>query len=191
MSNGGYSVSNMKEHTMSIKEGMIFLEDIVEETVFKFDYYVNRHKNIDNKIGRKRPIKLIINSYGGRVTSALSIISSIEELKSEGYEIESYVRGHAYSAGFLISLACSKRYGQKYSSYLFHDSRQFRYGTYTSEDDKRSHLSSEKLNQLLKDIVSGYTNISHEEMDYYISRKEDWMMNSQEALKLGVIDNIL
>jgi len=179
------------EHSQSIRENKIFIQDVDEETALKFDYYVSRFKEIDKKLGIKTPINVIINSYGGLLTTTFSIISSIEQLKSEGYIVKSYTRGMAYSAGFFISIVASERYGQQNSKFLFHDGRYFSYGTKTSEDDRRKWEESKESTRLLKSIVSKYTNISEQTMDDYIGRKEDYLFDSNKALELGVIDKIL
>jgi ATP-dependent Clp protease protease subunit len=43
----------------------------------------------------------------------------------------------------------------------------------------------------LKDLIIKYTNITDEQLEDIKSRKFDWFMWSEEALKLGVIDQII
>lgn len=42
---------------------------------------------MDNKLKKKEPIELYINSNGGLVTECMSLISLIEQMKEDGYTI--------------------------------------------------------------------------------------------------------
>ncbi|MFB6345457.1 MAG: nodulation protein NfeD [bacterium] len=60
----------------------------------------------DNPGAEKFIIKM--NTYGGRVDAAMQIVEAISETIDDGTPVEAYVKKKAWSAGALISLACSR-----------------------------------------------------------------------------------
>lgn len=184
--------NNLKKHQENIRRNQIILEDITDKSALDFIYYLNRFEDIDRKLGNKIPtvVKLIIDSYGGDVYACFSIISTIKEYQKKGWIFESHVKSKAMSAGFFISLIADKRYAQKLSTLLFHDSRSFKYGVETSEDVRRDYELTKKLNQTMIDMVVEHTKLTEKKLKQYIRNNEDFYMTAQEALKFGVIDEI-
>lgn len=161
-------------------------EEITHETgiqvyqLINFWNKVDRTDNIENPI----PIKIYIDTPGGDIEATLSIISSIKASRTPVY---TYTIGNGFSAGFFIGICGHKRFGAKYSSYLYHG------GTFGDIGDvhkvfQRSDFYHRQL-ALLKEIVLENTKITEAEYDSHY--KDDWFMLSEEALKYGVIDEIL
>ena len=185
-------IVNMK-HTSTIENREIWIEEFDDESLFLFNYYIGRLKKIDIKLESKKPIKLIISSYGGNASNCLSMISTVEQLKREGYEIHTVSKAKAMSAGFFLGMCGTKghRYADKYIEFMLHDARNFQYGTSTHADKKRDYEESKKLTDLLISLVEEHTRITKKQFTKYIDRKQDWYMFSDEALELGIIDHIL
>jgi ATP-dependent Clp protease protease subunit len=61
----------------------------------------------------------------------------------------------------------------------------------TLQDMEESVEETKALWVRLKEIIIKYTNITDEQLEDIKSRKFDWFMWSEEALKLGVIDQII
>jgi ATP-dependent Clp protease protease subunit len=142
---------------------------------------------VEGNIYNRKPIKLYIDSPGGAVYQALGFVNIIENSKTP---IHTIVTGFAASAGFLISLHGVKRYAHQHSSFMYH---QLAYTKWYSkfEDHKEDLAESERLHNKLCDIIVSKTKIKRKELDKNDAKKKDWWMDSKEALKLGVIDEIL
>lgn len=87
-----------------------FIANIEYETLAKIKELKNTLKENDEfyKIDiQPQPIKLIIQSNGGLVTSAFSAVAAIQTCK---IPIHTYISGHVASAATLISIAGKKRY---------------------------------------------------------------------------------
>jgi len=174
----------------AIKRRRVLLHDeIHKESVFETCFYLNRILELDAKTRTKEPIFLDICSYGGSVFSGFEIISLLDYMVDIGYEVTTTVTGCAMSMGQLIALCGTKRRGYRHARYLIHAIIS---GCYDSLQGMIDEVEESKYlwNQIKKHIISK-TKITDEQLEFYKERKKDWTFNSQEALELGVIDEIL
>ena len=111
-------------------------------------------KNIMTIPNNETPIYLHINSYGGSVFDALSIIDTISNVPV--YSIE----GCAASAATLISVVCNKRYITKNSYMLIHELRSGIWGKYSEIEEEYENLTS--LMDTLFSIYQENTNIKNQ-----------------------------
>lgn len=132
------------------------------------------------------PIRIFINSPGGNVISSLSIISAIESSKTPVY---TYGLGHASSAAALILLSGHKRFAQKYCQIMIHEMSYGVHGSLT--DIKESYLDTKKLQKVYDEIITRKTKIKQQQLDEIYLCKKDWYLNSAEALKLKIVDQII
>lgn len=187
-------VTEMKSNS-AIRDRRIFLNgNINEDTSFETCYFMNRIKDIDDieckPYEERSPIYLIINSYGGSVICGNAILGTIEHFKSLGYEIIGVVQGFAYSMAFDILITCSKRYGYKMSDYMLHQTQTGYY-----PDDLVSHERDiEYTKRQWEKSVDYYvanTKISRERIKEVYEKRINWFMDANEAIQLGIIDQIL
>lgn len=166
-------------------------EEIDRDSMFKAVYYLDRLEALDKKRNdKKKPnIEIVIDSYGGSVYNALSLISKMESLIEKGYNIITTVTSVAMSAGSLISLCGSERRALKYSRLMFHSVAGGSGGKHQELDDDLEEISA--IWKLVKEIITSKTLITDEQLEDIKYRKHDWYMWSEEALKLKVIDKIL
>lgn len=81
----------------------------------------------EKEIGYKRkPIKIFINSFGGRVADMWSLVDIMLNSKTP---IHTYCTGYAYSCGFYIFIAGSKRYITNHVDILYHQLSSSNWGT--------------------------------------------------------------
>ncbi len=166
----------------------IFIGDIydgVGRDVEKLIWYWNTVDNEkDIPVPERKPINLIVDSMGGSLLDAFTIIDAIRLSKTP---VHAYVIGAAYSAGFFITISCHKRYGYKHSSYVFHEGSVGNGGT-SGQFENFAAFYKKQLGQL-KDLVIENTNIEEEEYDK-IKRDDIWY-DAYEALDKGIIDEVL
>jgi len=180
----------LEMETKAIRDRKIYFSDEVDrDTIFKVLYYLERLEAIDKKAGTKEDITIVINSYGGVIYDILSYVSKIEELKDKGYKINTHVSGTAMSAGFIGGMVGSHRTAGRYSTFLFHQPSFGYYGTL--KDSKAATKETERLWDIMKYLAKKYTKISEDKMNYVEEHNEDWILSAEEALELGIIDEIL
>lgn len=133
-------------------------------------------------------INIYIDSYGGCLHSCFGLISVVRKYQKLGYKINTIAMGRAMSAGLYLLLVGTKRYAYELSSLMIHDQRAFEYG-YKTVRDKRVELKEwEKEWSRLKDLIFEYSDITDEQIEWYVERALDWNMTTEEAIKLNVID---
>jgi ATP-dependent Clp protease protease subunit len=134
-------------------------------------------------VKERMPIKLFIDSPGGDLTGAYTIINAIELSKTPVWTINI---GCAYSAGFFIFIAGHYRIAYPLASFLYHegscvmggDAHKFR---------NQADFYKKQLDQLKKHTLK-YTNLTEE--DYEKILKDDYWLTAEEAMEKGIVDEI-
>lgn len=140
----------------------------------------------DRKYGSKNSknkIFLFINSDGGCVHSALSVVDRI--LQSE-YEIVSIVEGVAASAATIISMVCHHRYIQPNAQMLIHELSSACWGKFHEMKEEVDNL--DKLHKSLVLLYKKYTSLNKRELDKILLH--DYMWTAKESKQKGFVDNI-
>lgn len=132
------------------------------------------------------PIKIYIDSYGGYVYQCFGLLSVMERSETP---IHTIVTGCAMSCGFMMLISGHKRFAHKLSTPLYHQVSSGAFGTVKEMEEKIEE--SKRLQEQLESIVKEKTNISKKKLKEIFDTKKDWYMTSEEALSLGVIDEIL
>jgi len=135
-------------------------------------------------VGERKPIKLLINSPGGYLTDAFTIIDAIKMSKTP---VIGVCTGTAYSGGFFILVCCDKRVAYPHASFLFHEGATSNGGT-SSQFQNFAAFYKKQLDQL-KDVVISNTKITEEE--YKEIKKDDIWYDVNDALEKGIIDEVL
>ena len=168
---------------------IVLYDDIDEDSAFEFTNCVNILIYLDNKLGEKKPIEILINSGGGLIYSGITIISLIEQLKKQGYEVTTVNTGICASMAFVISICGSKRCMYENAVYMYHDASSGTFGKLENmKDDVRD---MQKLRDTLDEIVLRYTNVSKENIQEWHDRKFDRYFYKDEALSLKICDFVL
>lgn len=161
--------------------------DICEDITEAITYYILKYNAIDKgtPIEKRQPILLYINSCGGSVIDCMSLISTILVSKTPIYTIN---LGYSYSAGFLISLAGTKRYAYKDSTYLLHDGSAGNYDNNAKILDWAKFLVIQ--NKRVKDYVLSRSNMTSKKYDSIF--REDWFFYAdQDGRKYNFVDFII
>ncbi|HLO11196.1 MAG TPA: ATP-dependent Clp protease proteolytic subunit [Pseudoneobacillus sp.] len=131
------------------------------------------------------PIKLYISSEGGMLYHALALI---DVMRNSEIPVHTYCMGWAASAAFMILCAGHKRFAYKNASLMLHEA------SWGFNTDKVTTLKSnvkeiENIEKRMIDLFKEHTCIT--EGMYKENGSKEWWMDTQEALKLRVIDEIL
>jgi ATP-dependent Clp endopeptidase proteolytic subunit ClpP len=130
------------------------------------------------------PIKLYINSDGGEVFGALSVV---DRIKTSDVPVYSYVEGLVASAATLISVSCHKRYIRKNSIILIHQIRSWFGGTHENFKDEAHNL--DVLSNIIKQIYLKNTKFTEQELTKLLKR--DIYLSAEDAVKYGLADKIV
>lgn len=133
-----------------------------------------------------KPIEIYIDSYGGYVYQIMGLISIMEKSK---VPIHTIATGAAMSCGFMMLIFGHKRFAYENATPMYH---QVSSGAWGKVQDMEERIAETKrLQNLFEELTIRKTKISKEKLDDIREKKFDWFMTAEEALKLGVIDEII
>lgn len=164
-------------------------EDVAEEITFGI---ISINKSDDKKEKElngfeRRPIELYINCEGGSVISGFSIIDVILNSKTPVHTI---CNGCAMSMGLHILVSGHKRYAMPHSVMMFHQiSTGGNYIQCKTLADFSEYLVN--MNKRLSDFIIERTKMTKTMIDENYNTKEDKYIFPEEALKLGIVDEII
>lgn len=139
------------------------------------------------RVGYDRPpILLIINSPGGEVYSGWGIIDAIETSLTP---VVTVCFGVCASMGFAMFLAGHTRFMGSHSYAMYHEVANWNVGNLTKQ--KLTVKNLETLQAQYDLFVEDKTTITKDKLEQIKSKQEDWFIDSQEALNLGICDSIL
>jgi ATP-dependent protease ClpP protease subunit len=148
-------------------------------------------REVENKLLKKynehnnhqEYIYLHINSFGGSVFSAFSVIDTIKNMK---VPVVSIIEGAAASAATLISVMCDYRIIYKTSYMLIHQLSSGSWGKMNELEEEMENLK--ELMNSIKTIYKEKTNIPRGEISEIL--KHDLWWNADICLAKGLVDEI-
>ena len=151
--------------------------------IFSKILYWNREDK-EVSIKDRKPIKIFINSVGGDLDAADTLVSTIKLSKTPIY---GFALGMVASAASLIYLACHKRYALPNAEIMIHQPLGGAQGQATDIKISADHIirTRTKLNTLLSEA----TGRPLEEIERDTER-DNWK-TAEEALEYGLIDKIV
>ncbi|MDB5052996.1 MAG: hypothetical protein JWM44_1046 [Bacilli bacterium] len=135
---------------------------------------------------KREPIELIVNSNGGAVYDGFSIVATIDSSKTP---IHTYVYGYAMSMGLLVAVSGHKRFGSRFSTFMYHQISSNPTGKI--EEISNSLEEYLRLETVYDEYLLSKANIQKSELDETKKLKMNWYISSDEALKLKLIDEII
>lgn len=138
----------------------------------------------DVPIEERKPIVIGVKTYGGNLDVTYSFIDICAGSKTPVYTVN---LGAAMSAGLLILLAGQKRFCLEHSSAMIHSGSAGFEGTF--EQIEASQRSYEKQVKKMRDYILSRTNIDPKLFSR--KKKDDWYIESDEQVKLGIVDKII
>tara|TARA_B110000908_G_C10263185_1_gene460981 strand:- start:2371 stop:3057 length:687 start_codon:yes stop_codon:yes gene_type:complete len=130
------------------------------------------------------PIYLHINSFGGSVFAALSVIDTIQYNTIPIYTI---IEGAAASAATMISVHGKKRFITKSGHMLIHQLSSGFWGKMCEIEDESKNLKN--LMKVIKKIYKKKSTIPDNKLDNIL--KHDLWWNGKKCLKYGLVDKII
>lgn len=160
----------------------------IGELCFNLLYLLQEDDEKDSKEKdfKREPIKIYINSDGGEVYDMWALIDIMLNAKTPIY---TYCTGYAMSAAFQIFLAGGKRFASKHSTFLYHQVYCWRNGKY--QDLVEDRVEMDHIQNEIETYVKDRTKITEEKLIEIKEKKIDWYIHCDEALKLGIVTDII
>ena len=132
---------------------------------------------------KREPIELYINSFGGSVYDAFSLIDIIIHSNTP---IHTICTGYAMSAGFLIFICGAKRLMTPHATLMIH---QISGGFKGKIGDIEVGLEEyQRIEKLINNLIFQRTKITPKMMEKNRKQKEDWFLDTTEAINLCCCD---
>lgn len=175
------------------KNRIIYISgDINENSMGTASYEVlkmlteDQEKENKEKDFERLPIKIYLHTPGGYVSDMWSFVNILINSKTPIY---TYCAGYAYSCGFYIFIAGHKRFMAKNAELMYHQYSGGACGTYQKLCETRER--QDYVYSKMEEFVLQRTEIEKEKLDELKTKKIDWYVYADEALKLGVATDIM
>ena len=146
-------------------------------------------KELYNVYGLKyeaKPIKIYIDSYGGKVYQCFGLIGVMEKSDTP---VHTVVTGAAMSCGFIILINGHKRFAYRHATPLYHQVSSGFLGKVQDLEEKLDE--TKRLQAKIEKMTLSLTKISKKKLKEVLKNKVDWFMTADSALELGVVDEII
>lgn len=145
-------------------------------------------KEMDND-GTGKPIHITVNSLGGEVYNGFALVDAIEKAKSP---VTIEIVATACSMAFMIAMAGKNNPNVKtichpFSIGLMHSGYSYMEGTHHAVKDTFDF--NQEYEKKIREFILTHSKIDEELYDK-VERKEYWM-DSNEMLRLGIVDEIV
>ena len=133
----------------------------------------------------EKPITVLLDSGGGDAYSMFSILDYIESLP---FPVNIVARGRAMSAGaMLLASTTGHRMASKRCTIMVHEGFTMQSGKASDIRAASKHVA--RIEELCNDMLANKTN--KDSKWWQENTKTDYYMSAEEALELGIIDEIV
>ena len=167
-----------------LKENIIFLGTPIDDTIANLICAQLIHLESENP---DRDINIYINSPGGDINSLFAIYDTMQFIKND---IATICLGQAASAAAVLLAAGTKgkRLALPHSRVLLHQPYgQVGYGQVTDLEIAAREIM--RMRDILEEILAGHTGQPIERI--HTDTDRDFVMEAQEALAYGIIDDVI
>lgn len=174
-----YLAAQVDQDSMSeLTKSIIEINDNDAEIKKIYDIYDIEYK--------AKPIEIIIDSYGGLVYQCMGLLGVMNKSATP---IHTIATGAAMSCGFMILIHGHKRFAYEHATPMFHQVSSGFWGKY--KDMEEDYKETKRLQKKFEKLTLEKTKITKSKLKEIVKTKYDWYMDSEEALKEGVIDEII
>lgn len=152
--------------------------------------YINEYDDFEEETVKdyiRKPIKLIINSFGGDVYDGFGIIGVMENSKTP---IHTYCYGSAMSMSFLIFVSGHYRYAHKFCTFMYHECMdQPMYDKISAQTENMAE--NKRIMDLYDKHLLSRSTLKKKQLDDNKKTKTDWYMAPELGIKYGFVDEII
>lgn len=156
------------------------IQQIINYNIFDDE---QEKKQVDFK---RRPITLIINSYGGSAYDGWGLIGAIEMSVTP---IVTIVIGSAMSMALAIFVSGHQRLMHKYSTLMYHEVATGTEGSLT--EIKQTVDEMQRLQDMYDNYMIERTKLVEEKLIAVRDKKDNWFIDADTAMKFGIAEAII
>lgn len=149
----------------------VYLDEYIKEPEY---YRPTLHKM--HNLGKNDDVEIIVNTYGGRLDSAISIINAIKMTEAD---VTGVLNNQAHSAGSLILLSCPSIFVAPNSSMMLHSWSSGVFGK-SQEIMANVAFNDTQIKKMMAEVYFGFLN--DKELEQLFSGVDFWM-NSEETVR--------
>jgi ATP-dependent Clp protease, protease subunit len=144
------------------------------------------HNSLTLKDYKVKPIKMIMNSIGGFVYDGFAVIGAIE---CSVVPVEVIHMGLTASTALVVGVTGHHRVAHRYARFMYHE---LAYGNIGKLAEKKlEQEEADNIQELIDSHIAERTKISKDVLAKVRDSRCDWYFSADEALKLGVVDEII
>lgn len=140
----------------------------LDEDIKEPSYYRNLIEVLNNATEQDLVV-LNINSGGGHLDSAISIIDALRNTRANTL---AWISGSAYSAAGIIALSCQNLEVGEFATFMCHNS-QYGLGGYTTDIKDRAVFEHKMISKIMHSVYKHF--LSVDEVEAVLSNKTIWM----------------
>ena len=165
---------------------VIWIDYGVDESILEVSKLIMYFNKLDKDIPteERRPIKLLLYSYGGDGQACFSLLDVIGLSKTPVYTIN---MGVAMSAGLLILLAGHKRFCLKNSTALAHSGSGGASGTF--EQTEAQMKDYKRFVETMRDYIIERSDIDTKTFNRY--KNKEWYLYAKDQIKYHIVDKVI
>jgi ATP-dependent Clp protease protease subunit len=169
-----------------LEDRTIWIDYDVCESVLEVSRLIMYFNKLDKDIpvAERKPIKLLIYSYGGDGNACFSLLDIIALSKTPVYTVN---MGVAMSAGLLILLAGHKRFCLKNSTALAHSGSSGMSGTF--EQTEAQMKDYQRFVETMREYILERTDIDRKTFNKY--KNKEWFLYAKEQVEYHIVDKIV
>lgn len=179
------SLIRLNREGVSINNRKIYIPEIDLDSplvLIEFLDYIMQYSKPENRLD---PVELLIGTYGG---SAYGMLGTIDIMRTAPMKINTTAIGAVMSAGtWVLAAGTGVRRAHENTFIMLHQLRGGQDGTMHEIAQTTTHLK--KVQQTAERLLAKYT--KKDEKFWRAASKKEYYMNAQEALELGLIDEII
>lgn len=167
------------------------VEDIVKINIDDLDYTEKCRKwalenNQPPTPVTLSPIFFYISTGGGTCYDGMALHDVIEASPTP---IEVICTGKIMSMGVIVALGAKVRKAYRNTTFMIHQVQGLSIGSLREMEDTVAEVS--RINDMLFRIIKEKTSITEAQLNDVVQNRRDWFMTADEALKLGIITEII
>jgi ATP-dependent Clp protease protease subunit len=173
----------------NLKDRRIILNQEIDNEVFDLvAMQIKKFNELDKDIPieQRQPIQLHINSVGGSCYDGFGLVSVILSSKTP---VHGYCDGYVMSMGFIIFAACHKRFGGRFSTFMYHEVSTMSWGKNTEIEEVTKE--NRRIQQLYDELIVERTNIKQNKLNAVKKGKKDWFFGVKEAIENGMVHELI
>lgn len=169
-----------------LEDRTIWIDYGVDESILEVSKLIMYFNKLDKGIPveNRRPIKLLLYSYGGDGQACFSLLDVISLSKTPVWTVN---MGVAMSAGLLILLGGHKRFCLKNSTALAHSGSGGASGTF--EQTEAQMKDYKRFVDTMRNYIIERTNIDTKTLNKY--KTKEWYLYAEDQIKFGIVNKII